>query len=196
MGKRRSKSFINFKTEKWTNDNEQADIVDRFEDKCGRSKSYKNETIDKNSNNNDKDDNHVIIPVPIPVKTINNKHKTVNTLAYKNNLHCIVEENTNLENDNDSIANDNKIQEDLIKYTLPTNESPLIEISAWTSSNTLITTNSENIIKLKKNWLRIILLLLDRIDKFESILYEKFWWSILYLNFWFPRLSHLIMYVN
>lgn len=184
---------MDLKNEKWTTDTDQFHT-----DNTQFTITEMKERDDKQSTKqDDKLLSHIVIPVPIPVKTINN-YKSKKIPTYRNDLHCIVEESTNLEDDCVSISSDDtKVQEKLIRYTLPTNGAVSVEMATSTGNNNVhISANSENIISLKKNWLRVVLFLLDRMDKYEALIYEKFWWSILYLNFWFPRLSHLIMYVN
>ncbi|CCD26477.1 uncharacterized protein NDAI_0H03040 [Naumovozyma dairenensis CBS 421] len=50
-------------------------------------------------------------------------------------------------------------------------------------------------IKVREKCIKIVFLLIDCLNEMETKTYEYFWISVLYLNFWFPKLATFLRYV-
>lgn len=83
------------------------------------------------------------------------------------------------------------IQEMLLTYTYRSGEFPCSQIKTPDIAGLTMLKSG-----LKKRWVHKTLSIRNRLDTVQSKMFEFFWISILYLNFWFPKITKFVGYVS
>lgn len=179
---------------------------------------YKHKSNSSSSNSSNTNSNIIDSAEIVDITAVNNNNATTTTTLLQP-----IKEDFNDHNEKvyfelldyyrDKKLTESDIQDVLLNFTVTSGK-----IKSRTSTSTVInannsTGNKTNILKTGTNYLKsstkispinsqykqafieIILKVADYLETIETKVYERFWLSILYLNFWFPKLATYLRYV-
>ncbi|CCC69693.1 hypothetical protein NCAS_0D01120 [Naumovozyma castellii] len=132
-------------------------------------------------------------PIIEEVPDITQQTITDNYINYNEELESVVQSISGTLTEND-------LQDLLLAYAQSAQNdnvnSGKVESDTREKSNSSQDTSSEWKLTLKLLWIKYAFYMVNKLEVMQSKTYEYFWISVLYLNFWFPRMATFLTYVS